>query len=375
MNNLQRKGDWYKRVTGGGLDHNTSVSMWVLPHGCICKLHRAAGMPILENGAYSTANSILGDMLTAAGIDGTVIIASTEVIPQNTSRWLTWWLSTQPTLDDPLFRTITVTTLGQTPKAPLPFQVNVIEPMTVKVPDVRNTVRAQSRNPAVSLFLLEENDVTYRLEPERRVDAKVIDCTEYGYVLKTANGHVFLASMVSRRVQGQLEHHKLSSKDLIGATVKVEYTMFTDGNRLCNYKSPIVFRCVALDDLSAAVIPSYHGPYLFKSSESEKNAILTATRCSRARIYSQDGVIVGRDEDSNLDLFTFRRGADRGMYAAVFENGDGLEAWRFESSFATDVLDPDAFIRCVELNLFSVSGYSIKRLGLRYVDQTQTPIQ
>lgn len=373
MHNLERKAVWRKRYSSPDYDKTKELTMWVLPHGCMCTVHRVGGLPILENGTYTAANALLAELLMDAGITGTIIFYSTEVIPQTSSRWLTWWLSTKPTLDDPLLRTITVTTLGQTPTKPLPFQVNVIEPLHLRAHGVLETIRIQSRNPAVSIFLLEDEGVTYRLEPERRMDAKVIDCTPYGYVLRTPSNHVFLASMVSRRIQGQLAQHGLRPDDLIGATVKVEYTMFTDGNRLCNYKSPIVFRCVSLDSLSDTTIPPYHGPYMFISSEPEKSALLTATRCGRARIDMVGDTIVGRDVESDLDLFTLRRGAERGLYIAVLESDGQTENWRFESHFAVDALDPDAFIRSIDNNLHDATGYRLKQIGLHYVDHTQSP--
>lgn len=374
MNNLQRKAVWRKRYMTPGYDRSKSVTMWVLPHGCMCSLQRVGGQPILDNGTYSAANSLLATLLNDAGITGSVIVYSTEVIPQNTSRWLTWWMSTNPTLEDPLLRSITVTSFGQIPTKKLPFHVNVIEPLNLRADEVLETIRSQSRNPAVSIFILEDDAVKYRMEPERRMEAKVIDCTKYGYVLRTSSNHVFLSSMVSRRVQGQLAQHGLRPEDLIGATVKVEYTMFTDGNRLCNYKSPIVYRCMSLDNMSDRVVPPYHGPYLFTINAPEEKALLTATRCGRAAISISGEAIVGQDDESDLNLFTFRRGAEEGLYSATLEREGKSEEWRFDSDFAIDALDPEAFIRCVDSNLFYATGYNVVKIGLRYVDHTKSPI-
>lgn len=374
MTNLLPKAVWRKRYMSPGYDRNKHVTMWVLPHGCTCNLQLVGGQPILDNGSYSAANSLLAKLLHEAGISGKVIIYSTEVIPQNTSRWLTYWLSNSPTIDDPLFRTIIVTTFGQTPTKPLPFQVNVIEPLTLRASEVLDTIRTQSRNPAVGIFTLEDDGVKYRMEPERRMDAKVIDCTKYGYVLRTPSNHVFLSPMVSRRVQGQLAHNGLRPDDLIGATVKVEYTMFTDGNRLCNYKSPIVYRCVSLDTLSGEAIPPYHGPYLFIPSTPTEKALLTATRCGRAKISVTEKGIVGRDDETDLNLFAFRQGSEAGLYSAILERDNKSEEWCFDSDFTIDALDPEAFIRCVDENLYYATGYHIAKIGLRYADRTQSPI-
>ncbi|MGK7530277.1 hypothetical protein, partial [Salmonella enterica] len=105
---------------------------------------------------------------------------------------------------------MTVTTMGQRPTKPLPFQVNVIEPAILEAGEVFEAIKHRSRDVSISQFLIEANDVTYRLEPVRRMDARIIDCTEFGYVLRTQGNHTFLASMLSRRVQGQLAHYKVS---------------------------------------------------------------------------------------------------------------------------------------------------------------------
>ncbi|ANZ49356.1 hypothetical protein FDI85_gp009 [Erwinia phage Machina] len=373
MKKLLRKQDWNHKYHSPEFDKSTPVVVWKLDHGCLCTLRNVGGMVVIENGTYSAANTLLARLLAEAGITGDITIHTTALIPQNVSRWLTWWLSTEPEEDDPHLRTLTVSTMGQIPTKKLPFQVNVIKPATMAAYEVLDYVRQSSRNPSVSQFLVEHGEQVYRLEPERRTEAKIVDCTSRGYVLRTQSNHVFLTNMVSRRIQAQLKAKNLRPENLIGATVRVEYTMFTDGNRLCNYKSPIVYRCTDLDTLCPDAIPPYDGPFMFISNQPSNNALLTATRCGRARITQNGDSIIGCDGESELQLFRFTRGVEDGCYAATLERQGQSEDWRFESDLATDALDPDAFVRCVENHLYHTTGYRLQGIRLKYVDRTNTP--
>ncbi|QVW55210.1 hypothetical protein pEaSNUABM29_00170 [Erwinia phage pEa_SNUABM_29] len=375
MMNYERKIVWQNHLRSGVVKNDQQVKMWVLPHGVICEMVTVSGMPILRNGKYDSMNTVLARLLADAGIMGTVILFSTATIPQNLSRWLTHWLSNEPTEDDSRLRSITVTTMGQLPTKPLPFQVNVIEPALLKAGDVFEAIKQKSRDRGISQFLIEAGDTTYRLEPVRRMDATVIDCTEYGYVLRTQADQTFLASMLSRRVQAQLAHYGVRPADLIGTTVKVEYTMYTEGNRLCNFKSPVVYRSIALDSMGESTVPSYDGPYPFKSQASVSRALLTVTRCKRAAIKRVDGEIYGEDGESDAKLFSFRQGVKPGMYAATFEKGGAIENWHFESDFAVDAIDPDALVTCISDQIFYATGMSLQRIGLHYANSTSQSVE
>ncbi|EJY7993312.1 hypothetical protein OHI49_002210 [Salmonella enterica] len=366
MMNYERKHAWQEKLRTGQIHSAQQVKMWVLPHGVICEMVQVGGLPILRNGKYDSMNTVLARLLADAGIMGTVILYSTATIPQNLSRWLTHWLSNDPSEDDPWLRSMTVTTMGQRPTKPLPFQVNVIEPAILEAGEVFEAIKHRSRDFSISQFLIEANDVTYRLEPVRRMDARIIDCTEFGYVLRTQGNHTFLASMLSRRVQGQLAHYKVSPADLVGTDVKVEYTMFTEGNRLCNFKSPVVYRSKALDALGDQNVPTYDGPYPFKSQASANRALLTVTRCKRAAITRTDGEIYGKDTESDAKLFSFRRGVKPGLYAATFEKGDDVEFWQFDSDFAVDAIDPEALVSVITDQIFYATGMSLLEIFLMY---------
>lgn len=367
-----RKADWHIHLREGIVSGDELVKLWVHPHGCLCQIEVIDGLPVLINGRYTAVNTTLAKMLYEAGIVGDIIIHSTEIIPQNTARWLTWWLSTSPEEGDPLLRSITVTTLSLRPTNILPFQIEVIEPVEIRASEVMGTMGMKARDARVSQFVVERNNGSmYRLEPTRRVDATILDCTRYGYVLRTDNGLVFITPMVSRRVQGQIQHYNLKPEDLVGTRVKIQYTMFTEGKRLCNYKSPIVYRSSALESMGTGDIPSYEGSFVFDIPTRENNASLTATRCARAEIRFADGIISGVDTESDTTLFTFTKGVVPGVYEATFEVDGRVEKWRFESPYAVDALDPSGFVGSVESNIFYATGFSLRALGLSYVDHTQ----
>lgn len=374
MRKLLSKSDWNRRFHSADFNRSTQVTVWTIGHGCLCTVKKVGGMHVLENGSYSAANSLLAKLLAEAGVSGDVIVYTNAVIPQNTSRWLTWWLSTEPTYDDPMLSALTVTTLGQTPTKDLPFQVNVINPAVIRSDMVSSYIASNSKNPSVSQFIVELDGDAYRMEPTRMIEAKIIDCTERGYVLRTSTNYTFLTNMVSRRVQGQLKAQNLRPEDLIGSTVKVDYTMFTEGKRLCNFKSPIVYRCTDLDNLCTDTVPPYDGPFLFKRRGYVNSALLTATRCGRSLIQQQGDVIVGCDVESDLQLFRFGRDVEAGCYVATLEKHGVSERWCFESDMAIDALDPEGFIRCVEPNLLSATGYTLKDIRLNYIDRTETPM-
>lgn len=370
--NVLRKMEWFDHLRSGVIDYDDQVKLWILPHGCLCEIKQMAGVVALVNGEHHALNSPFAQMLFDAGITGQVIIHTTESIPQNTARWLTWWLSRNPAEDDDLIRTVTVYTFSHRPTKTLPFKVEVIEPIAIRAGDVQSTAGMQSRNLQVSMFQVElENGTRYNLEPTRYVGCTILACTPYGYVLRSDNNNVFLSDKVSRHVQAQLQNANLRKDDLIGTRVKVQFTMYTEGRRLCNYKNPIVHRSSALDNMNAAASPAYDGPYLFRSSGQTRNATLTTTRCSRATITSKDGVICGRDSESGTVLFTFRKGVNPGEYGAEMGIGDQVEHWRFESPYSVDALDPEGFVHVVGTLIYYATGYSLQGIGLHFADHTK----
>ncbi|MGL5397217.1 MAG: hypothetical protein ACRDBQ_18370 [Shewanella sp.] len=366
---ILKKTDW--SVISNDPDRASEMTrVWTLPHGTLCEIKTVAGIPVLENGAYSAANSTLAKLLIEAGVEGTVSIYTPAVIPQTISRWLTWWLSTEPTEDDIHMRGMTITLLGKEPTKRLPFQVNILKPIEIRVDEVYGQLRQVSRNPGTSLVLIEHNGEFYKLEPERHIDGRIVDCTEFGYVVKTNTNLPVLVPLVSRRVQGQIAHATLKPEDLIGARVSVEYTMFTEGKRLCNFKSPILHRCYDLDDLCEGEVEKYSGPYPFTVRKNIRQALLTTTRCGRAAVAFEDGDIVAKDPETHTELYRFSRDPAAGLYAARLTFDGKSEVWRFDSNFTIDTLDPQSFIRSVDNNIYYATGYSIDSVYLNYTDRT-----
>ncbi|MCU6405784.1 hypothetical protein KW817_22710, partial [Enterobacter quasiroggenkampii] len=146
-------------------------------------------MDILRNGTYDAVNSFLARALAEAGLQGEVLFYTTRVIPQTLSKWLTYWLSSDPDASDPELSSVTITTLGQYPTKPLPFQVNVVEPLIVKAGDVFDMIKVKSRNQAVSHFIIETAEHTFRLEPVRKTVGKLLAVMDYGIGCRSCEVH------------------------------------------------------------------------------------------------------------------------------------------------------------------------------------------
>lgn len=370
---ILKKIDWSSISNDPSLA-DEKVRVWTMPHGTLCEIKTVAGIPILENGAYAAANSILAKLLLDAGIEGTVSVFTPAVIPQTISRWLTWWLSNDPTESDTFLRGMTITLLGQEPKKALPFQINILRPIEIRVSEVYPQLKQVSKSPNTSLLLVEYKGDYYKLEPERHVDGRIVDCTDYGYVVKTITNQSVLVPLVSRRVQGQIGYATLKHQDLVGANVSVEYTMYTEGNRLCNYKSPILTRCPDLDDLCNGEVEKHNGPFPFIPKPNAKSALLTTTRCGRAKISFDSEDIIGKDPETGAELFRFSKDPVPGQYAARITFDGKTEVWRFSSNFTIDALDPVAFIRSVDNHLYYATGHTIESIYLNYTDRTLSEV-
>lgn len=365
-----KKTDWSNRI-GNIIPENEPVELWVYPHGCVCSVMRVDGVSVIKNGHYTAVNTTLGNMLLDAGIEGEFILYSTEAIPQNTSRWLTWWLSNQPGPDDEKISTIQVTTFGIVPKKTLPFQVTVIRPQLMRAIDVTPTVMTKSRDRRVSIFIVKRsNGEAYELEPSRRVEATILSYTDYGYIVRTSpDNAIFRVPRIARRVLDALNRARVTAKDLCGQRVTIQYTMKTDGLRLSSYKSPLLLRAHNLEEINdgeQSDVPSYENQYPFNYAPSVKSGSLTPTRCSRASIRLTENGIEGYEDGTNTVLFTLKPTTEEGLYVAALSKGEGLELWGFESDFAIDSLNPKAFVRCVSDNLFQQTGYTLDTLGLYY---------
>lgn len=365
-----KKTDWSARM-GNEVPENEPVDLWVYPHGCVCNVSRVDGVSMIQNGHYTAVNTVLGKLLLEAGIEGEFILYSTEVIPQNTSRWLTWWLSTQPEDDDPLLSTIQITTFGVVPKKTLPFQVSTIRPQTMRAKDIIPTVIVKSRDTRVSIFVARRrNGEKYELEPTRKVEGQILSYTDYGFVVKTTpDNSIILVPRVSRKLLDNLARRGVTPRDLCGQKVTVQYTMKTEGLRLGSYKSPLLLKAVSLEaveELDSADIDPYEKELPFVTSASLKSGSLTPTRCGRAAVRMTETGIEGYETGTETVLYRLTPGVQEGRYAAVMSKGAGDELWTFSSDFAVDSLNPRAFVRSVAEAVFENTGYAIDRLGLYY---------
>lgn len=370
-----RKADWCGRLARNNdeqIPQTESVSFWVLPQGCRCHVDSVDGVSTIRNGHHLAVNTELGNLLLEAGITGDFILFTTKVVPQNTARWLTYWLS-QGEDSEGNMSSIHISTFGQQPTKQLPFQVSIISPIPVAAKDVIRTLTDKSSDASISMFLVKrKNGECYELEPSRKTPVKIIAWSEYGYIVRSTRNEIFRVPRVSNRVMKLLMHHKVQPIDLVGQDVTVEYTMHTEGKRLCPYKCPVVYRVNSLEEMGEveeALASTYEKQFPFNSTQTVRRGSLTPTRCSRATVLMHGNTIVGVEDDSDTELFRFIKGGVPGRYAASLSIGGGDELWTFASDFSVDSLSPKAFISCTSELIFNATGYTVNDIGLYYVKQ------
>lgn len=368
-----RKTDWCTRLARDNdesIPTNEEVKLWVLPQGCRCRVELIDGVSTIRNGHHLAVNTELGNLLLAAGIVGDFILFSTKVVPQNTSRWLTYWLSQHEDVDGNM-NSIHISTFGQRPTKALPFQVSTISPILTQAKDVIRTLTEKSSDASISLFLVKRNNgEQYELEPSRKTSVKIIAWSEYGYIVRSSRNEIFRVPRVSNRVMKLLMHHRVQPIDLVGQDVVVEYTMYTEGKRLCPYKCPVIYRVQSLEDMGGveeALSATYEKQFPFNSVQTLRRGSLTPTRCKRSTIVYQENVIIGVEEDTDTELFRFIRGGCPGRYGAALTVGDGTELWTFSSDFSVDSLSPKAFINCTNDLIFEKTGYTIEDISIHYL--------
>lgn len=378
MYHFKRKRDWITGLNDGSIPNSEVVTLWVLPNGALCKVDQIENVPTLRNGTHNAIGAKLAGLLLKVGIRGWVVINNENQIPQGMPNWLTWWLSHVPFEQQMRLLTLKITSFGQAPKEPLPFQVETILPMEVEAGLALSVVSAKSRSHAVGQFIVErKNGESYRLEPHRTVDARVIDVTPFGFILKSAQGVVFSTHQVHRTLKADLERKGLKAVDLIGSDVAVQYTMFTQGPRLNNYKSASVVRASGLDEIEDLVQMSeetLQGDPLFQAPAwAQSTGMLKLQHCLNAMITIDDDktTITARDAtDPERLLFRLVKGAVPGHFIAKLANTDGqLEEWLFEPYSSADILNPVRFVEAMESALYYATGLSIRELGLCYTDR------
>lgn len=378
MLNFKRKREWIASLNAGKIDRNEKVTLWVLPAGALCELGYIENVPYLRNGVYNGLGVRIAELMLSVGIHGRVIINNENQLPQSVPNWLTWWLSQVDYEKQLTLYGLKLTTFGIKPTGALPFQVETIFPMEVEAGAVLSVISAKSKSPAVSQFLIErKNGDSYRLEPHRTVNARVIDVTEYGFVLRADSGAVFATHQVHHSLRADLQRNNLKPEDLIGTDVTVHYTMFTQGNRLNNYKSAQISRSAALgenDDHDGQGFTFDRDTPLFQAPAwAQCTGMLKLQHCTNAviTINEEASIITAHDStDPTRQLFRFVKGAKAGHFVASLVTTDGQpEAWTFLPDAGADTINPERFVQVMESVLYYATGLSIRELGLCYTDR------
>ena len=381
MFNFKRKTDWINGLNTGLIGRNETVTLWVLPHGALCEVGKHDTVPFLRNGVYNALGAPIAEMLLDSGVEGRIIVCNEKQLPQGMSHWLTWWLSQVPFEEQIRLWSLKITTFGKQPTKALPFQTETISPMRIESGAALSMISAKSRASSVSQFIIErDNGETYRLEPHRSITAKVLDVTPHGFVLLANQGGVFATHHVHRSVHRELLRNGLKPEDLIGTDVTVHYTMFTQGSRLNNFKSPVVSRANSVgqvdtteDDDWATPVVDTSKPLFQAPAWAQCSGMLTLRHCLDAHttIDNEKTTIMAHDAtDPNRLLFRFVKGAVPGHYVAQMADVDGqLEDWTFEPHATADILNPDRFVEAMERQLYFATGLSIRGLGLCYTDR------
>lgn len=376
-----KKSDWYSRRQSGEILDNEMVRLWVLPHGCWCSVEEWEGSIILRNGETSSINSCLAELLHKAGLDGDVLINSTNSLPQTVSRWLTWWLSNSTNQSEVNFNSIRVAVRDKLPTIELPFEVDVLNSFTAPAAEVINTLISKSHDFGMSMLAVQrENGEYFELEPIRYTDGEVLAFTEHGYVVKTggnAQTLPILINRVARSVRAVMDLEGATEEDLVGQQVRVQYTMNTPGRRLQAYKNAVIYTVNGLyhedtESVHRQIALNGEGYHYPTPTDGTRSSLLTPSRCERSRIEFFEGdtcSFQATSMDNGDLLFELVEEIKYGEYGVVL-NRHGLQTlWRINTPYHLDVMSPNAFIKHVDDNLYHSTGFSIDAIGLYYRDQ------
>lgn len=376
-----KKSDWYARRLSGDIQDSEVVKLWVLPHGCWCNVSKWEDSIILRNGETSAINSNLAELLYEAGLEGDVLINSTNSLPQTVSRWLTWWLSNSSSQKDVSFSSIRVAVCDKLPKNELPFEVDVLNSFSVPASEVINTLISKSHDFGMSMLAVRrENGEYFELEPMRYVDGEVLAFTEHGFVVKTGGNSQTLPiiiNRVARSVRAVMDLEGAELEDIVGRNVRIQYTMNTPGRRLQAYKNAVIYNVENMyheDTESVHKQIALNGEgYLFPSpTDGTRSSLLTPSRCERSRIetvQTETGMkFVATSSDSDDLLFELVEEIKYGEYGVVLNRHGTQSLWRINTPYHLDVMSPTAFIKHVDDNLYHATGFSIDAIGLYYED-------
>lgn len=374
MSNL-KKTDWFKGINSSIIPADEIVSCWALPHGALCEVVDSGGVTVLRNGRNNTVNDILSETLADAGITGKVIVNSNKSIPQTISKWLTWWLATQAHGSESGLRPLRVATFGVLPTKELPFEVEVMQPFSSKAEDVISLLYEKSMCDSLSaLLIIRPNGESYELVPVRHATGTIVSHTEYGYVLRMSNksgATPVLVGRVTRRLNEALCESDTLPTDLLGMKGQIQYTMSTDGPRLCTHKTPMLNRVTGIEmqDYDSDRVNITNGVIYPAPLNTTRPSPLTVTWCSRSLIQREPGLIAAVEpNDHDEVLFEMTPGAPSGSYAALLMRHDRYEMWRFWSKYSIDSLTQEGFVKYMDEQFYHATGYTIVALGLHYTD-------
>lgn len=375
-----KKVDWYARRQSGEIQDDELVRLWVLPHGCWCNVSEWEGSIILRNGETSVINSHLAELLHKAGLEGDVLINSTNSLPQTVSRWLTWWLSNSTNQKTISFNSIRVAVQDKLPTIELPFEVDVLNSFTAPASEVIQTLISKSHDFGMSMLAVQrENGEYFELEPMRYVDGEVMAFTDHGYVVKTGGNSQTLPiiiTRVARSVRAVMDLEGATEEDLVGQKVRIQYTMNTPGRRLQAYKNAVIY---SVDGLYHDDTESVHNQIALNGegftyplpTDGTRQSLLTPSRCERSRIEFFEGdnaKFVSTSSDSGDLLFEIVEEIKHGQYGILLNRHGVTTLWRINTPYHLDVMSPNAFIKHVDDNLYHSTGYSIDAIGLYYKD-------
>lgn len=378
-----RKTDWYSRRNSKLIQDDEIVRLTFYPHGARCTVELWENSVILRNGEHSVINSTLGDAILAAGLDGEVVINAHKSLPQVVSRYLTWWLATSAKEPEKVsFKDLTIAST-KTPSAELPMEFVKIKTAEVRAVDVIETVMRQSNSPDLSIVVAErDNGEVYELEPTRSINGTVLSLTKYGFIVQPVGPDKqtpFLVRRVSKNAQIALNFNNLAVEDLVGKTVRIQYTMRTRGtSRLASYKAPIVYSVDGLElDIRTetdAVQRRYSEgvkPIMYpEPTNRETNALLAVSVCHRAKVeymQSDKSMVI---KSPNANLLTLRPGCDYGQYGVILNNGVEDVLYHLDSKFDISLISPPSFVKFLDSAIYPVSGLSAFRMGIYYKDSS-----
>lgn len=242
---ILKRGDFYRHYNNGQLQlENDSVNAFPKPSGALCRVHRVGDTSSLINGEYRFVNSELSQYLSERGIVGEVLIHHLTN-SRNVPKWLTY--HHHHTAFDVWSKEIKIYTFGQVPTTAGPIPIETLNPMMIKVAQIRDVIDTLSNESNFDGLLIDTKTLDgpqrYFMVPTRYCDGMINAVTHEGERAKLIvdiehNGDIYTTAVVSmtNTIQRQIEEDQ---NNVLGKRVKIQYTTFVPGDRLRNFSSPV----------------------------------------------------------------------------------------------------------------------------------------